>query len=65
MNYSFLLKQLALPQLVEGFRSVLKLMEATFVGKGFLAEIRQLAHEYGAGVVIFDNELSPTQGKKH
>ncbi len=37
---------------------------ATFVGKGFLEEIKQLAHENGAGLVIFDNELSPTQGKK-
>jgi len=36
---------------------------ATFVGKGFLAEVKQLAHEYQAGLVIFDNELSPTQGK--
>jgi GTP-binding protein HflX len=40
-----------------------KIDGATFVGKGFLAEIRYLAHEHGAGVVIFDNELSPTQGK--
>ena len=36
---------------------------ATYVGKGFLAEIKQLTYEFGAGVVIFDNELSPTQGK--
>ncbi len=40
-----------------------KIDGASFVGKGFLAEIKELAQEYGAGLVIFDNELSPTQGK--
>lgn len=40
-----------------------KIDGATFVGTGFLADIKQLALERGAGVVIFDNELSPTQGK--
>lgn len=40
-----------------------KIDGATFVGKGFLAELKQLALDLGAGVIIFDNELSPTQGK--
>lgn len=40
-----------------------KIDGSTFVGKGFLAEVKQLAQEYRAGVIIFDNELSPTQGK--
>jgi len=40
-----------------------KIDGGTFVGKGFLAEIKAIAHEYQAGLVIFDNELSPTQGK--
>jgi GTP-binding protein HflX len=34
---------------------------ATCVGKGKLEEIRQRADAYEADVVIFDNELSPTQ----
>lgn len=40
-----------------------KIDGGTFVGKGFLAEIKELAHELKAGLIIFDNELSPTQGR--
>lgn len=40
-----------------------KIDGATFVGTGFLLEIKELAQDLGAGVIIFDNELSPTQGK--
>lgn len=34
---------------------------ATCVGKGKLEEIRQRAEVYGADVIIFDNDLSPSQ----
>jgi GTP-binding protein HflX len=34
---------------------------ATCVGKGKLEEIRQRADAYDADVIIFDNELSPSQ----
>lgn len=34
---------------------------ATYVGSGKLAEIKQMAHELKANLVIFDDELTPTQ----
>ncbi|MCE7927160.1 MAG: GTPase HflX [Dehalococcoidia bacterium] len=34
---------------------------ATYVGKGKVEEVREAAHEAGANVVIFDDELSPSQ----
>ncbi len=36
---------------------------ATFIGKGKTEEVRALADEVGADVVIFNNELSPGQGR--
>lgn len=33
----------------------------SFVGEGKAEEIRQLAERHGAGMVIFDNDLSPSQ----
>ncbi len=33
----------------------------SFVGEGKAEEIRQLAENHGAGMVIFDNDLSPSQ----
>lgn len=53
-----------------GLKCVLKRIQnrnridgSTFVGKGFLEEIKEAAYELNAGLVIFDNELTPTQGK--
>lgn len=53
-----------------GLKCVLKRIQnrnridgSTFVGKGFLEEIKVAAYELNAGLVIFDNELTPTQGK--
>ena len=34
---------------------------ATYIGKGKVEEIRQRADVYGADVIIFDNDLSPSQ----
>ncbi len=36
---------------------------ATFIGKGKVDEVRAAAEEVGADVVIFNNELSPGQGR--
>jgi GTP-binding protein HflX len=36
---------------------------ATFIGKGKVEEVRALADEVGADVVIFNNDLSPGQGR--
>lgn len=33
----------------------------TFIGEGKVQEVRELAHNLGADLVIFDNELSPAQ----
>lgn len=38
-----------------------KPVTSTFIGKGKLEEIRQYIEENGADMVIFDDELSPTQ----
>lgn len=38
-----------------------KPVNSTFIGKGKLEEIRQYIEENGADMVIFDDELSPTQ----
>lgn len=38
-----------------------KPVNSTFIGKGKLEEIRQYIEDYGADLVIFDDELSPTQ----
>ncbi len=35
--------------------------KTTFVGKGKIAEIKAYIHEYNISVVIFDDELSPSQ----
>lgn len=34
---------------------------ATFVGSGKVQEIAELAHKYDADIIIFDDELTPTQ----
>ncbi len=36
---------------------------ATYLGKGKVEELKQRVHELGATLVIFDDELSPAQGK--
>jgi GTP-binding protein HflX len=36
---------------------------ATYLGGGKIDELRQLVEETGASVVVFDDELSPSQGK--
>ncbi|MFA7057461.1 MAG: GTPase HflX [Candidatus Cloacimonadales bacterium] len=36
---------------------------ATFIGKGLLEELKATAHELNAGLIIFDQELTPSQGK--
>lgn len=36
---------------------------ATFVGKGKLAELKELVADRGANLVVFDNELAPAQGR--
>ena len=36
---------------------------STYLGSGKLTELRDLVHETEASLVIFDDELSPTQGK--
>ena len=33
----------------------------TFIGEGKVAEVRELVQNAGAGMVIFDNPLSPSQ----
>ena len=33
----------------------------TFLGEGKVAEVKSLAHDLGADLVIFDNPLSPSQ----
>ncbi|MCD7917823.1 MAG: GTPase HflX [Clostridiales bacterium] len=33
----------------------------TFIGEGKVAEVKELAHNLGADLVVFDNELSPAQ----
>ncbi len=33
----------------------------TFIGEGKTAEVKELAHDLGADIVIFDNPLSPSQ----
>ena len=38
-----------------------KIEPRTYVGEGKVAEIRSLAKELDAGLVVFDNNLSPTQ----
>jgi GTP-binding protein HflX len=35
----------------------------TFLGKGKLGELREMVEETGANLVIFDNDLSPAQGR--
>ena len=35
----------------------------TFLGKGKLEELKELVEETGATLVIFDNDLSPAQGR--
>ncbi|OQY37020.1 MAG: GTPase HflX [Candidatus Cloacimonetes bacterium 4572_65] len=40
-----------------------KIESGTFVGSGFLVEAKEIAIQNKAKVIIFDNELSPTQGK--
>ena len=40
-----------------------KVEKATFVGKGFLEDIKAKMEMVGADILIFDNELSPTQGR--
>ncbi len=35
----------------------------TFIGKGKTAEVREIAHEKGASVAIFDDALSPAQAR--
>ncbi|MGC1677530.1 MAG: hypothetical protein WA740_08355, partial [Candidatus Binataceae bacterium] len=35
----------------------------TFIGKGKAAEVRELAHQTGATLVIFDDALSPAQAR--
>jgi GTPase len=40
-----------------------KISSATFVGKGFLEMLKAKMIEEDAGILIFDNELSPTQGR--
>ena len=35
----------------------------TFLGKGKLEELREMVEETGANLVIFDNDLSPAQGR--
>jgi GTP-binding protein HflX len=35
----------------------------TFIGKGKLEEVKNFVEEHGVGVVIFDDELSPSQQK--
>lgn len=64
------LDELELLAKTAGLRSVYKRIQkrdkidgGTFVGKGFLLEIKELAKELNAGLIIFDNELSPTQGR--
>jgi GTP-binding protein HflX len=36
---------------------------ATYLGSGKLEELRTLAQDLGASLLVFDDELSPTQGK--
>ncbi len=36
---------------------------STFLGKGKLEELQELVEESGANLVVFDNDLSPAQGK--
>ena len=36
---------------------------STFLGKGKLEELKELVEETGANLVIFDNDLSPAQGR--
>lgn len=40
-----------------------KVDKTFYAGKGFLAEAVALMEEHDAGLLIFDNELSPTQGR--
>ena len=35
----------------------------TFLGKGKLEELQELVQDTGATLVVFDNELSPAQGR--
>lgn len=37
---------------------------ATYIGKGKLAELKQLVEVRSADLIVFDNHLSPAQGKK-
>ncbi len=64
------LEELELLAKTAGLKSVHKRIQkrskidgGTFLGKGFLTEIKELAYELNAGLIIFDNELSPTQGR--
>ncbi len=64
------LDELELLAKTAGLKSVDKMIQkrsringATYVGSGFLEEINYVAKINGASQVIFDNELSPTQGK--
>ena len=41
-----------------------RIQPGTFIGSGKLEEARELVQATGADVVIFDNNLSPSQGKK-
>ncbi len=41
--------------------SLRKIISATILGKGKLEELRALAEEYNADVIIFDEEISPHQ----
>lgn len=40
-----------------------KIISATIIGSGKLRELEALASEYGADVIIFDEEISPHQGR--
>lgn len=40
-----------------------KIEKATYVGKGFLEDLKAKMEMVGADILIFDNELSPTQGR--
>lgn len=42
-------------------QTVRRIHPGTFIGSGKVEEVRQLAHQLGANLVIFDDELSPAQ----
>src|SRR5260370_10373616 len=47
----------------EVFQTLKEVDPRTFIGRGKVAEVRELAHARGAALIIFDDSLAPAQAR--